>query len=73
MKDRQVAPPRVRIAERPHVAGQLVVDRQGVQVGRVAELPEQVADAPRAVADRVAAVGGRHPLVDDHGASGSAL
>ena len=60
------------IGERPHVAAQVVVDRQREDVGVVAPAAEQVAHAPRAVADRVAAMRRRHPLVDDHCAVRSA-
>ena len=49
-----------------HLAPQIVVHRQGKELGRVAGVPEHVAHAARTVADRVAAMGGGHPLVHDH-------
>ena len=74
VEDRDVAASRRRIGERAHVALQIVVDGQRVQLGGVAHAAEQAAHPPRAVADRVALVRRRHPLVDDHaGASGRAL
>ena len=54
MQDRDVAAPGGRIAERPHLVLELLVDRQGEDFGLVAETPQQIADAPRAVADRIA-------------------
>ena len=73
VEDRQVAAPRRRIGERPHVAAQLVVDGQGVDLGGVAHRPQQIAHPPGAVADRVSLVRGRHPLVDDHAIQNSEL
>ena len=66
VEDRQLAPLRRRIGERPHVVPQIVVDGQRVELGLVAHVAQQIAHAPRAVADRVALVRRRHPLVDDH-------
>ena len=70
-----VTSPRARrvVGERPDVVAQVVVDGQREQVGGVALGPQQIADAAGAVADGVAPVGGRHPLVDDHGAAGAVL
>ena len=73
VKDRDVAASGGGVAERPDVAEEVVVDRQRVELRLVAQSPQQIAQPPRAVADRVAPVRGRNPLVDDHGASGSAL
>ena len=72
VKDRQVAAPRRCIAERPNVAGQIVVDRQRVEIRVVPEAAQEIAHVPGAVAHGVATMRGRNPLVDDHGASGRA-
>ncbi len=66
MEDRHVARRRRRALERPHVACERGVDRQRVDVGRVAEAPQERTEAPGAVADGIALVRGGDPLVDDH-------
>ena len=71
MEDRDVAAAGRVVGERPDVVAQVVVDGQREQVGGMALGPQQIADAAGAVADGVAPVGGRHPLVDDHGAAGA--
>ena len=66
MKDRHVAAAGARIVEGKNVARHGRFDVHGEDVGRVAQLPQQLADAARTVADRVAVMRRRQPLVDDH-------
>ena len=68
MKNRHVAGAGSRMVERQHVAGQLGLDVNGIHIGRVAQLPEELPDAARVVAHRIAVVGVGKPLVDDHDA-----
>ena len=49
-----------------HVAFQIIVDRERVELRGVAERAEHVSHSPCAVADRVAAMRRRHPLIDEH-------
>ena len=66
MEDRDVAPPRGRIRERPDILAQVVVDREREEIRLMSAAPQHVAHDTRAVADRIAAVRRRDPLVDDH-------
>ena len=65
-----------RVAEVPHISVERVVDRERVEFGVMALVPQQIADVTGAVANRVALVSRRQPLVDNHQLSttvGSAL
>ena len=66
VKDRDVASARRGIADRPHVASQVFVDRGRKEVGLVPQLAQERPHLPGAVANGIAPVRGRYPLVDDH-------
>ena len=66
VKDRDVPAACIGIGEGPHIAAQVVVDRQREEVGCMPGGPQHVPHPPRAVADRVSLVRCRDPLVDDH-------
>ena len=70
VEDRDVAPRRLVVGERQHVAAQVVVDGQREDVRVVPHPAQHPAHGPRAVADRVAAMRRRNPLVDSHRGSG---
>ena len=73
MEHRDLPLPGRRVGERPHVARQVVIDGQGKQIAFMTHRAQEAANAAGAVADGVAAMRGRHPLIHDHGATGSAL